>query len=143
MVWRIWWFFRNWCVYKSWKPYPALSEKKKLTGGSTSGSEKKKEKETPLRAYKLFAVAYRCGLTAADIDNWDIGFLIDYINEYINDTKRINGKNVIDVDEKYIKMKKIQPIVEERYKSGDYPPEKYNKFMEFIQLYESETGWFE
>ena len=66
--------------------------------------------------------------------------MIDYINEYINDTKRINGKNVIDVDEKYIKMKKIQPLVEEKFSKGEYPKEKYDKFIEFIRLYESETG---
>lgn len=79
------------------------------------------------------AIAYKCGLTSADFDEMNIGFVIDYIREYVS-------KNENDIDEKYIKMKKIQPIVEERYKSGDYPPEKYNKFMEFIQLYESETG---
>lgn len=82
------------------------------------------------------AIAYKCGLTSADFDEMNIGFVIDYIREYVS-------KNENDIDEKYIKMKKIQPLVEERYKSGDYPPEKYNKFMEFIQLYESETGWFE
>lgn len=79
------------------------------------------------------AIAYKCGLTSADFDEMNIGFVIDYIREYVS-------KNENDIDEKYIKMKKIQPLVEERYKSGDYPPEKYNKFMEFIQLYESETG---
>ena len=79
------------------------------------------------------AIAYKCGLTSADFDEMNIGFVIDYIREYVR-------KNENDIDEKYIKMKKIQPLVEERYKSGDYPPEKYNKFMEFIQLYESETG---
>lgn len=79
------------------------------------------------------AIAYKCGLTSADFDEMNIGFIIDYIREYVS-------KNENDIDEKYIKMKKIQPLVEERYKSGDYPPEKYNKFMEFIQLYESETG---
>lgn len=77
------------------------------------------------------AIAYKCGLTSADFDEMNIGFVIDYIREYVR-------KNENDIDEKYIKMKKIQPLVEERYKSGDYPPEKYNKFMEFIRLYESE-----
>ena len=35
-------------------------------------------------------------------------------------------------------LKKIQPLVEEKFGKGEYPKEKYDKFMEFIRLYESE-----
>ncbi len=77
------------------------------------------------------AMAYKCGLTSADFDEMNIGFIVDYIREYIS-------KNENDIDEKYIKMKKIQPLVEEKFGKGEYPKEKYDKFMEFIRLYESE-----
>lgn len=77
------------------------------------------------------AMAYKCGLTSADLDEMNIGFVIDYIGEYLR-------KKDDDIDEKYIKMKKIQPLVEERFAKGEYPKEKYDKFMEFIRLYESE-----
>ena len=77
------------------------------------------------------AMAYKCGLTSADFDEMNIGFIVDYIREYIS-------KNENDIDEKYIKMKKIQPLVEERFGKGEYPKEKYDKFMELIRLYESE-----
>ena len=82
-------------------------------------------------------MAYRCGLTAADLDSWNIGFVVDYINEYINTTRSGKG-NAPDIDEKYEKMKKIQPIIEQRYNAGDYPKEKYDRFMEFIKWYEEE-----
>ena len=77
------------------------------------------------------AMAYKCGLTSADFDEMNIGFVMDYIREYIS-------KNENDIDEKYLKMKKIQPLVEERFGKSEYPKEKYDKFMEFIRLYESE-----
>ena len=69
------------------------------------------------------AMAYKCGLTSADFDEMNIGFIVDYIREYVS-------KNENDIDEKYIKMKKIQPLVEERFGKGEYPKEKYDKFME-------------
>lgn len=81
-------------------------------------------------------MAYRCGLTAADLDNWNIGFVIDYINEYVSS----QSKNSVDIDEKYIKMKKLQPLIEERYRKGEYPKEKYERFIGFIRQYEEETG---
>ena len=83
-------------------------------------------------------MAYRCGLTAADLDNWNIGFVLDYINEYINTAP--GRKNTVDIDEKYSKMKKLQPLVEERYHKGEYPQDKYDRFMEFINRYEEEVG---
>ncbi len=76
-------------------------------------------------------MAYKCGLTSADLDEMNVGLVIDYIGEYLR-------KKDDDIDEKYIKMKKIQPLVEERFVKGEYPKEKYDKFMEFIRLYESE-----
>lgn len=82
-------------------------------------------------------MAYRCGLTAADLNEWNIGFVIDYINEYINSQPR-KGRKPVDVDEKYEKMKKIEPLVEQRYKNGDYPQDKYDRFMGFIRWYEEE-----
>lgn len=81
-------------------------------------------------------MAYRCGLTAADLDNWNIGFVIDYINEYVSS----QSKDRVDIDEKYIKMKKLQPLIEERYQKGEYPKEKYDRFMDFISRYEEEMG---
>ena len=42
-------------------------------------------------------MAYRCGLTAADLDEWNLGFVIDYINEYVN---TLPGKKNVDIDEK-------------------------------------------
>ena len=76
-------------------------------------------------------MAYKCGLTSADLDEMNVGLVMDYIGEYLR-------KKDDDIDEKYIKMKKIQPLVEERFVKGEYPKEKYDKFMEFIRLYESE-----
>lgn len=83
-------------------------------------------------------MAYRCGLTAADLDNWNVGLVLDYINEYVNTAPGKKGK--ADIDEKYTKMKKLRPLVEERYQKGEYPQEKYEKFMEFIKRYEEEMG---
>ena len=83
-------------------------------------------------------MAYRCGLTAADLDNWNIGFVLDYINEYVNTAPGRKGK--ADIDEKYSKMIKLRPLVEERYRKGEYPQDKYDRFMEFIRRYEEEVG---
>ena len=82
-------------------------------------------------------MAYRCGLTAADLDEWNLGFVIDYINEYVN---TLPGKKNVDIDEKYEKMKKIQPVVEDRYRNGEYPQDKYDRFIDFIKRYEEEMG---
>ena len=83
-------------------------------------------------------MAYRCGLTAADLDNWSIGFVCDYIKEYV-DSIHSKSRNP-DVDEKYEKMKKLQPMIEQRYQSGEYPQDKYDRFMGFIHRYEEESG---
>lgn len=82
-------------------------------------------------------MAYRCGLSAADLDDWNLGFVIDYINEYVN---TLPGKKNVDIDEKYEKMKKIQPVVEDRYRKGEYPQDKYDRFIDFIKRYEEEMG---
>lgn len=84
-------------------------------------------------------MAYRCGLTAADLDEWNLGFVIDYINEYISSQPR-KGHKTVDMDEKYEKMKKLQPMIEQRYQSGEYPQDKYDRFMGFIHRYEEESG---
>ena len=83
-------------------------------------------------------MAYRCGLTAADLDDWNIGFVLDYIAEYVNTAP--GNKSRVDIDTKYSKMKKIQPLVEQRYQQGLYPQEKYDKFMEFVRRYEEMEG---
>ncbi len=77
------------------------------------------------------ALAYKCGLTSADFDEMNIGFVIDYIQEY-------TSRGQVDHDAKYSKMKKIQPLVEQKYADNQYPKEKYDRFMAYIQWYESE-----
>lgn len=80
-------------------------------------------------------MAYRCGLSAADLDEWNIGLVIDYISEFVNTAP---GKKRVNIDEKYQKMKKLQPMIEERFRQGEYPQEKYDVFMTFIRRYEEE-----
>lgn len=73
-----------------------------------------------------------------DIENWNIGFLIDVIKERIRSLQRKSGKNVIDYDEKYYQLKALEPKIDEKYKNGEIDEKKYIKFKETLKKWEVE-----
>ena len=73
------------------------------------------------------------GLTAEEIDEWNIGTIIDYI--HIRSRSR-SDKNVYSDDERYKILKQLEPDIEKKYLRGELPEEKYQRFKKQLGEWE-------
>lgn len=76
------------------------------------------------------------GITADEINDWNIGFIIDFVNQCNREKLRRSGKRIVDPEERYEKMKQLEPMIDERYKNGEIEQEKYDNFKRMIREYE-------
>lgn len=53
-------------------------------------------------------------------------------------TRVQNGEEVPDEDMRYEQLKRIEPIIEEKFKIGEMDFEQYKKFKEAIAEYETQ-----
>lgn len=101
-----------------------------------NSSDKKGGK--PLKTDEFAAFCYINGIATAEIDEWNIGFIIDFAHEIYREKLRRSGKKVSSPEESYEKMKKIEPMIDERFKKGEIEQEKYDNFKKLIREYENE-----
>lgn len=90
-----------------------------------------------MTAQELLSYAVRCGLSAADLNRFSIGFLIDYIETYF---ALKNNKNIHADEEKYQKLKSVLPFVEEKYRNGDISQRQYDEFITNYSELEARYG---
>lgn len=74
------------------------------------------------------------GLTADEIDEWNIGTIIDFI--HIKLRSMSGDKNVYSDDERYKILKQLEPEIEEKFRNGLIPEEKYRKFKKQLGEWE-------
>lgn len=76
------------------------------------------------------------GLTAAEIDEWNIGTVIDYIQLKNESAEKARDKSCYSRSTKYRQLKLLEPKIDERYRKGQISEEKYRRFKEFLREYE-------
>lgn len=74
----------------------------------------------------MLAYAINCGLTAAELKKFSIGYVVSFIDVF---AKIKRGVNIHAEEEKYLKLKSILPFVTERLKNGEVSEQEYNEFM--------------
>lgn len=77
----------------------------------------------------MVATALRIGLSLDDLDKISIGFLLDILQE-------VSGNDGIELEEKYKKLKAIEPIVEKRYLNGEITKDEYDDYKTALAEYE-------
>ena len=81
-----------------------------------------------MTAVEFVLLCRNAGLTAEDIDNWNIGTIIDFITVK-NMSMKKNGSNYSD-EQRYKQLKEIEPKIEQRFKKGLISKEKYDRFKQ-------------
>ena len=76
------------------------------------------------------------GLTVADMEKFSYGMLINYCYAYNRQQRRNRGEDVPDPEKQYQKLKKIEPLVEKKYKNGLISEERYKAFKDRIHNWE-------
>lgn len=66
------------------------------------------------------------GLTVEEINEWNIGTIIDYIR--MKTKSMMKNDSVYTDEERYKQLKAIEPKVDEDYKKGLITKERYDKF---------------
>lgn len=64
--------------------------------------------------------------------------LINYCYAYDRMKKRSRGEKVTDPEEQYRKLKKVEPIVEERFRKGIIPESDYRRFIGKLRRWEED-----
>lgn len=78
----------------------------------------------------------RAGLTAAEIDEWNIGTIIDFIEIQNESLRNERSDSAYTVRERYEALKECEPRIDELYRAGRIPEDKYRAFK--AQLSEAE-----
>ena len=105
----------------------------RVNGKSTENAAKKrvkggKEKDEPMTAVEFVLCCKNAGLTAEEIDEWNIGTIIDFI-QIKNKSMKKNESRYTD-EQRYKQLKEIEPEIDEKYKKGLIPKAKYDRFKQ-------------
>lgn len=76
------------------------------------------------------------GFTVADFDKFTYGMLINYCREYDRCQRRSRGEKVEDTEKQYKKLKKIMPLIEQKYANGEISKAQYDGYIRPILDYE-------
>ena len=96
------------------------TSKKRIKGG--------KEKGEPMTAVEFVLFCKNAGLTAEEIDEWNIGTIIDFIQTK-NKSMKKNESRYSD-EQRYNQLKELEPKIDERFKKGLISKGKYDKFKQ-------------
>ena len=102
-------------------------------GKSTENTAKKrikggKEKDEPMTAVEFVLFCKNAGLTAEEIDEWNIGTIIDFIQTK-NKSMKKNESRYSD-EQRYKQLKALEPEIDVKYKKGIIPKAKYDRFKQ-------------
>lgn len=79
---------------------------------------------------------YMRGLTVADMERFSYGMLVNYCYAYDRQIKRNQGEDIPDPEAQYKKLKKIEPLVKEKYLNGKITKKRYDEFMSKLERWE-------
>lgn len=96
------------------------ASKKRIKGG--------KEKDEPMTAVEFVLCCKNAGLTAEEIDDWNIGTIIDFI--HIKNKSMMKNESRYSDEQRYKQLKELEPEIDERFKKGLISKEKYDKFKQ-------------
>ncbi len=90
-----------------------------------------------MSAYDILTFAVKSGLTAADLKEFSLGFIIDFCV-----TKQSLEKGDTNTDEeKYLKLKDVYPFIVEDHENGKISDKKYTDFILKYKSLEERYGW--
>ena len=96
------------------------ASKKRIKGG--------KEKDEPMTAVEFVLLSKRALLTAEEIENWNIGTIIDFVQ--IRNKSMIKNKSLYSDEQRYKQLKALEPEIDVKYKKGIIPKAKYDRFKQ-------------
>lgn len=81
-----------------------------------------------MTAVEFVLLCKRAGLTADEIDEWNIGTIIDFIN--IRNKSLMKNESRYSDEQRYNQLKALEPEIDKRFKSGLISKQKYDKFKQ-------------
>lgn len=81
-----------------------------------------------MTAVEFVLCCKNAGLTAEEIDEWNIGTIIDFI-QIKNKSMKKNESRYSD-EQRYKQLKELEPKIDERFKKGLIPKAKYDKYKQ-------------
>ena len=96
------------------------ASKKRIKGG--------KEKDEPMAAVEFVLCCKNAGLTAEEIDEWNIGTIIDFI--HIKNKSMMKNESRYSDEQRYKQLKALEPEIDVKYKKGLIPKAKYDRFKQ-------------
>lgn len=66
------------------------------------------------------------GLAAEEIEEWNIGTIIDFI--HVKNKSMIKSDSAYTDEQRYKSLKSLEPKIDKDYKNGLIPKEKYDRF---------------
>lgn len=96
------------------------NEKKRIKGSGSDGGT--------LTSDEFAVCCFNAGLTSAEIDEWNIGTILDFIHSKNKSMMKSYDKEYHDDEERYNQLKAIEPLADEKFNRGEISKEKYDKF---------------
>lgn len=84
-----------------------------------------------MTAVEFVLCCKNAGLTAEEIDEWNIGTIIDFIQ--VKNKSIMKNESLYSDEQRYNQLKLLEPEVNEQYKNGLIPKEKYDKFKQQLR----------
>lgn len=84
-----------------------------------------------MTAVEFVLLCKKAGLTAEEIDEWNIGTIIDFIQ--VKNKSIMKNESLYSDEQRYNQLKLLEPEVNEQYKNGLIPKEKYDKFKQQLR----------
>lgn len=84
-----------------------------------------------MTAVEFVLLCKRAGLTADEIDEWNIGTIIDFIN--IRNKSLMKNESRYTDEQRYKQLKSLEPEIDEKYKKGLVPKAKYDRFKQQLK----------
>ena len=95
-------------------------EKKRIKGSGSDGDT--------LTSDEFAVCCFNAGLTAAEIEEWNIGTILDFIHSKNKSAMKSCDKEYHDDEERYNQLKAIEPLADEKFRRGGISKEKYDRF---------------
>ena len=85
-----------------------------------------------MTAAEFTLCCHNAGLSAQEIDEWNIGTIIDYIDLRNEAIRRRNSDSAYTDEERKQSLRDLVPQVEAQYRAGKISREKYERFMKSL-----------
>lgn len=94
----------------------------------------------PLSCAEFAALLSARGFPLSELDNWNVGMLIDWAMEHDRIQKRLRGEQVDDPYQQYLTLKEMEPEVDAMYAAGQIREDKYRSYKESLRICEEQLN---